>query len=69
MKILFVITRSDTLGGAQIHVRDFVCKLDGQGHNVTVLVGSTGLFTEQLHDLDIPFRSLRFLVRKIYPIH
>lgn len=44
MRILFVITRSVPIGGAQIHVRDLAIRLKEQGHEVRVLVGFEGLF-------------------------
>lgn len=65
MRIAYVITRSDTLCGAHIHVRDLAASLLKQGHDVRVLTGGVGAFTRELDDLGIPFQSLRFLSRTI----
>ena len=39
MKILYIITRLDQIGGAQIHVRDLANKLSDNGHDVIVAFG------------------------------
>ena len=66
MKIAYIITRSDTVGGAQIHVRDLAKAMIHAGHEVNVLVGGKGPYTEQLKAEDITFHSLNHLV---HPIH
>lgn len=48
MKIAFVITRSDTLGGAHIHVRDLATALQKAGHEVRVFVGGNGMYVDHL---------------------
>lgn len=55
MRILFVITRGEERGGAQIHVRDLATELLSHGHDVAVVVGSTGRLT-----LDLENRNIRF---------
>lgn len=65
MRIAFVITRADTIGGPQVHVRDLCSALMKCAHDVTVLVGGEGPFTAELHKHSIPFESLRHLVRPI----
>lgn len=67
MRIAFVITRSDSIGGAQVHVRDLAVHLLHEGHSVTVLVGGEGPFVEELAEKGIPYRCLRYLVRPIRP--
>lgn len=67
MRIAYVITRSDSIGGAHVHVRDLALNLLREGHAVTVLVGGEGPFTEELATKGIPYRSLRYLVRPIRP--
>lgn len=67
VRIAYVITRSDAIGGAHVHVRDLALHLLRQGHAVKVLVGGEGPFTEELADKGIPYRSLRHLVRPIRP--
>lgn len=67
LRIVYVITRSDIIGGAQVHVRDIALGLLHEGHVVTVLVGGEGPFTEELAAKGIPYRCLRHLVRPIRP--
>lgn len=67
MKIVHVLTRGDVLGGAQSHVRDLSLVLLRMGHQVTVITGSPGLFTGQLHQAGIPCLQLRNLVRPLRP--
>lgn len=69
MRIAYVITRSDSIGGAHIHVRDLAGELLRLGHEVTVLVGGEGPFTQELSRLGIPFRALTHLTRPIHPWH
>jgi glycosyltransferase involved in cell wall biosynthesis len=68
-RIAQVITRSDTIGGAHVHVRDLCLALRQRGHDVTVLVGGNGPFVEELARCSIPFRLLPALVRRIHPWH
>jgi glycosyltransferase involved in cell wall biosynthesis len=65
VRIAFVITRADTIGGPQVHVRDLCSALTKRAHEVTVLVGGEGPFTAELHKHSIRFASLRHLVRPI----
>lgn len=67
MKIAFVSTRSDTIGGSNIHIRDLALRLRDDGHDVHVLGGQTGLFSDDLERYDIPYTPLKYLVRDIRP--
>ncbi|MBA3454749.1 MAG: glycosyltransferase family 4 protein [Deltaproteobacteria bacterium] len=67
MRIVYLITRSDAIGGAHIHVRDLSQKMMGE-HDVTVMVGGEGPFTEQLRERSVPYVSLKNLVRAIHPV-
>lgn len=69
MKIAFVITRSDTVGGAHIHVRDLAVALSRTGHQVKVFVGQRGYFTDVLRSSGVLFHTLRFLRREISPLN
>src|SRR6266851_3032948 len=69
LRIAQVLTRSDTVAGAQVHVRDLSMALKSRGHEVTVLVGGNGPFCEDLRRNEIPYRSLSSLVRSIDPVH
>src|SRR4051794_21842607 len=68
MRIAYVITRADAVGGATIHVRDLARAMRDHGHDVVVLVGGLGPVTDQLQAAGIPFRSLRHLRRPIDPL-
>lgn len=67
MKIVYLITRSDAIGGAHIHVRDLSQTMMKE-HDVTVMVGGEGPFTEQLRERGVPYLSLKNLVREIHPV-
>jgi glycosyltransferase involved in cell wall biosynthesis len=68
VKIAYVITRADAVGGASIHVRDLARAMIERGHDVTVLVGGHGPVTEQLAAAAVPYVSLRCLERRIHPL-
>ncbi len=67
MKIAYVITRADAVGGASIHVRDLAGNMMQRGHEVMVFVGGEGQVTSQLQAAGVPVHSLRRLQRKIRP--
>ena len=67
MKIVHVLTRGDVLGGAQSHVRELSLELRRLGHEVTVMTGAPGIFTEQLRQEGIPWLPVRSLVRPLRP--
>ena len=67
MKIVHVLTRGDVLGGAQSHVRELSLELRRLGHEVTVITGAPGIFTDQLRQAGIPWLQVRSLVRPLRP--
>jgi glycosyltransferase involved in cell wall biosynthesis len=67
VRIAYVVTRADAVGGASVHVRDLAQSMRSRGHEVLVLIGGTGHVTEQLATAGVPFRPLRFLQRAISP--
>jgi glycosyltransferase involved in cell wall biosynthesis len=67
MKIVHVLTRGDVLGGAQSHVRELSLELRSLGHDVTVITGAPGIFTDQLRQAGIPWLPVRSLVRPVRP--
>lgn len=67
MKIAFLITRSDTVGGAHIHLLDLASAAQADGHDVVVLVGGDGPYVDLLRRSNIRVIRLRFLVRPIRP--
>lgn len=68
MKIAYVITRADSVGGATIHVRDLAQAMQERGHEVMVIVGGRGPVTDQLAAAGVPFRPVEFLARAIHPV-
>lgn len=67
MKICFIITRSDTVGGAHIHVLDLASRAQADGNDVTVLVGGDGPYASLLRRHGLKVVSLSHLVRPIRP--
>jgi glycosyltransferase involved in cell wall biosynthesis len=67
--VAYAITRSDSIGGGHIHIRDVALALRARGGEPVVVVGGEGPFTEELRCRAIPYRSLRHLVRPIHPWH
>jgi glycosyltransferase involved in cell wall biosynthesis len=69
LKIAFLITRGDDIGGAQIHVRDLSLAYSERGFEVVVLVGQKGFFSEVLSENGIQCKILKYLVRPINPFN
>lgn len=67
MKIVFLITRSDTIGGAHIHVRDLCRNFFLDGHEVVVLIGGNGRFIDILKETKVEVIPLKYLKRNINP--
>jgi glycosyltransferase involved in cell wall biosynthesis len=67
VRIAFVITRADAVGGAQVHVRDLAAALLREGHEAKVFVGGTGPVTAAMDAMGVPYQSLRHLVHPIRP--
>lgn len=68
MKIAYLITRADDVGGAQVHVRDMAEAFRLLGHDVTVIAGGSGRFSDELRSRGIPYRPLRSLATPIHPM-
>lgn len=69
MKVAFVITRSDVIGGASAHVRDLADAMARRGHAPCVLLGGAGEVTAQFDALGVPYRSLAHLKHPLSPAH
>jgi len=67
-KIVFIITRADDLGGAQVHVRDLASALRERGYDVLVLAGGGGALFDALEERGVPYRKLEKLIRPIRPL-
>jgi len=67
VRILYVVTRADAVGGASVHVRDLAQAMQARGHQVLVLTGGVGPVTRQLEQAGVPFQPLLHLQRSIRP--
>ena len=67
MKIAYVVTRADSVGGAQVHVLDLAAVLRSQGHDATVLLGGDGPVTNELERRGIPYCSIPHLAKPLNP--
>ena len=68
MKIAYVITRCDSVGGAQIHVRDLALESVAQGHEIVVITGQSGEITGRLEAAGVRVRVCPGLLREINPL-
>ena len=68
MRIVYIITRADAVGGASIHVRDMARVMRERGHETTVLLGGVGPVSEQLEAAGDAFLPLRWLRRQLNPV-
>lgn len=66
--ILFVITRSDEIGGAHVHVRDLSLWLQSRGYQVSIVVGGSGFYIEHLRDHGLHVYPCRSMGRAINPV-
>lgn len=68
MKIAYIVTRADPIGGVQIHVRDLAAALLAEGHAPTVIMGGGGRLVNTLRGQGIPTVALRHLTVPINPV-
>lgn len=67
IRITYVVSRADTIGGAQVHVADLSQALRRAGHDVSVVVGGTGPLLDVLQERSIPVVPVDELVQPIRP--
>ncbi|HEX3236571.1 MAG TPA: glycosyltransferase family 4 protein [Gemmatimonadales bacterium] len=67
MRIAYIVTRADPIGGAQIHVRDLAAAVQAQGHAATVITSGSGPFIDGLRAQHTPTVVLRHLGVPIRP--
>lgn len=67
MRIVYLITRAEPIGGAQVHVRDLATEMLRRGHAPTVVVGGGGRYADDLRARGVPVVSLRYLTAPISP--
>ena len=65
MRILYVITRSDVMGGASVHLLDLASGVQEAGHEVLIVVGGHGIFIERAKERRLTCVSVNNLVRPL----
>ena len=65
MKVCYVITKADEIGGAQIHIRDLSKNLLKDGHIPVVITGEKGLLTDYLTAMGVEVHVIEDLQREI----
>lgn len=68
MRVAYVITQSDVIGGASVHVLDLATGAASAGVDVTVLVGGRGELFRRLTSRNIHCVSLEHLKREFSPV-
>lgn len=69
MNITFIVTRSDTIGGSHIHIRDLGLALQSDGHNVHIIIGGEGPIFNHLLNAGLNVIAVPFLKRNISPLN
>ncbi|WP_228715148.1 glycosyltransferase family 4 protein [Marinobacter salsuginis] len=65
LRIVYVITRSDVMGGASVHLLDLAQGMQELGHDVTILVGGNGLVVQRAKARGLSCVPVEHLVREI----
>jgi glycosyltransferase involved in cell wall biosynthesis len=68
VKIVYIVTRAEPIGGAQVHVRDLACALLSRGHQPVVMTSGGGAYTEALRAAGVETITLGSLQAPIHPI-
>lgn len=66
--IVYVITRSDVIGGASAHLLDLAEGIQSNGHRVTIIVGGSGIVADIAQKRGLTCICLLSLVREISPL-
>lgn len=67
MKIAYLVTRSDTIGGSHIHVRDMAIALNQEGIEAQVFMGGNGPIADHFRSYGLNPVSIDNLTRNISP--
>jgi glycosyltransferase involved in cell wall biosynthesis len=68
MKIVYIVTRANPIGGAQVHVRDLALALLQRGHQPVVVTSGNGAYTDGLRAAGVETITLDSLRMPIHPI-
>ena len=69
LRICFILTTAEPIGGAQIHVRDLCTSLLELGHDVQLIIGSRGLIVEQIEKAGIDVHVVSAMKRSLEPLN
>ncbi|MGR5540565.1 glycosyltransferase family 4 protein [Vibrio campbellii] len=64
MKIIQLITRSDTVGGAQKYILETSDRFQQDGHDVTIVAGGYGVFSKEVERAGLKYIRLDTIVRE-----
>jgi glycosyltransferase involved in cell wall biosynthesis len=67
VRIAYLITRADPIGGAQIHVRDLALAARDHGHQPAVITSGRGPLIDGFREAGVPVFVLRHLTAPIRP--
>ncbi len=67
MRIAYVVTRADAVGGATIHVLEMARAMLQRGHCAAVFMGGEGPAGRRIAEAGVPVRPVRFLRRSVNP--
>ncbi|MDK2678972.1 glycosyltransferase family 4 protein [Vibrio vulnificus] len=65
MKILHIITRSDTVGGAQKYILETSRQFLNDGHEVSVMAGGSGVFYNAIDALGANYIEMNTMMREV----
>jgi glycosyltransferase involved in cell wall biosynthesis len=68
LRIAYIVTKAEPIGGAQIHVRVLAVAMREQAHSPTVITSGSGPFIDDLRAQGIPVVVLRHLSAPIHPV-
>jgi len=67
VRIAYVVTRGDAVGGATVHVMEMARAMLERGHEAAIFVGGGGAAASLLAESGAPVRTLRLLARAVNP--
>ncbi len=67
MRIAYVVTRADAVGGATIHVMEMAKAMLERGHETAIFTGGSGPAADKLAESGAPVHRLRYLRRAVNP--
>ena len=69
MKVTYLVTRADTIGGSHIHVRDMALALQKEGHRADVIMGGPGPVVDHYRKFGLAPIIIKSLKRNISPLN